>query len=76
MKTQTVLKKLGHFRNFQDNKNRMVFQSGANLNRIVRVVDHYGMAVALPIFVDQYGTEIVAFSAKTIKQLVDFLNNK
>ncbi len=76
MKTQTVFKKLGHFRSFTDNNSAMVFQSRANLNRIVRVVDHYGIAVALPIFIDQYGSEIVAFHAKTIKQLVEFLENK
>lgn len=76
MLTKSVWKQLGRFRNFQDNKRGMIFQSRVNENRIVRMVDQYGMAVALPIFIDQYGRETVAFHPRSIKALVEFLENK
>lgn len=73
MKTKSVTKALSHFRSFQDNKRGMIYQSRANLGRIIRVVDQDGTAVALPIYIDENGREEVAFHAKSIKSLVEFL---
>ncbi len=76
MKTKTVQQKLGRFRNYQDNKRGMIYQSRANLNKIIRVVDQDGLAVCLPIEVEEGGNERIVFHAKTIKSLVEFLENK
>ena len=74
MKTNTVHSKLGHFRSWSGNKGEMIFQSRANLNRIIKVVDQGGNAIALPCYVDENGQEVVAFHAKTIKSLIDFID--
>lgn len=73
MKTKSVIKALSHFRSFQDNKGGTLFQSRANLGRIIRVVDQDGNAISLPLYVDKNGREEVAFHATTIKSLVQFL---
>jgi hypothetical protein len=73
MKTNTVHSKLGHFRSYSGNNGEMIFQSRANLNRIIKVFDQSGNAIAIPCFVDESGQEVVAFHAKTIKSLIEFL---
>jgi len=73
MKTTSVHKALSKFRSWSDVKRGMVFQSRANDSKIIRVVDQDGTAIALPLYIDEAGRETVAFHAKTVKSLVNFL---
>lgn len=80
MKSNSVWAKLGRFRNHQDNKGAFIFTSRVpqnyRLGRMVKVVDQGENVVCLPIVVEADGTEHVAFHAKTIKSLVDFLEGR
>ena len=79
MKLNSVFGKLGRFKHVHDAKRGHYFysrQQPKGLDRMVRVIEQDGLAVCLPIFVEQDGTETVAFHAKTIKSLVDFLEAK
>ena len=76
MKTKTIQKKLGHFRNFQGSKNSFIFQSRFNDSKYVKVFDQNGNAVALPIIIDKEGFEWVSFHAKTVKSIIEFLESK
>lgn len=72
MKLNSIKKALGNFRSFMPSSNTIVFQSRVNLNKIVKVVIQENSLVVLPIkFEDD--REVVAFHAKTIKSLVNFL---
>lgn len=80
MKSKAVWAKLGRFRNHQDNKSAFIFTSrdpqNYRLGRMVKVVEQGENAICLPIVVESDGTERVAFHAKTIKSLVDFLEGR
>ena len=73
MKTKTVMKKLGHFRIAQDANGAFIVTSRAIENRFIRVVDQNGSAIALPMVVENDGSEKVSFHATTIKSLIQFL---
>lgn len=75
MKTASVIKALSKFRNWE-HKGNVFFQSRSNLNRVIQVVDQNGSVIALPLQIDQDGNQTVAFHAKTVKSLVEFLENK
>ena len=77
MNTQTVHGKLGHFRSFSGHgANVMIFQSRANLNRIVKVVDIAGSCKAFTINLDDEGKELNASEPAAIESLVEFLEGK
>lgn len=76
MKTQTVTKKLGHFRMHNGRSaSEMYFTSRAQDKRHVVVIDKgNGHCTALAIQVEADGFERVAFHAKTAKSLLEFMN--
>ncbi len=78
MKSKTVWAKLGRFRNHQDNKGAFIFTSRASqvVSRFVKVIDQGASLVCLPVVIEADGTERVAFHAKTVKSLVDFLEGR
>ena len=78
MKTKSVWKQLGRFRNYSTDKNTFIFTSRREqtVTRFVQLKDQGGNAIALPVIVEADGNERVVFSAKTIKSLVEFLEGK
>jgi hypothetical protein len=76
MKYSNAVKKLSKFRSYSGKHGHLIFQSRSNLDKIVQLVNQDGQAIALPCYVDENGREEVAFHAKTIKSLVEFLENK
>lgn len=76
MKKSTIEKKLGHFRSFQNEDGSTIYQSRANLNRIIEVVEQDSGCLAFPCYVDADGNIQVAFHATTVKSLVEFLEQK
>lgn len=78
MNKQTVFKKLGRFGSSQKTANQTYFYSRSEIGKTnqVLVVDQGSSVVCLPIYVDEKGREEVAFHAKTVKSLVEFLEGK
>lgn len=78
MKFENVIKKLSLFGFTVDAKGAYHFwtRNEAYANRIVKVVNQDGRAVALPLYVDKDGIETVVFHATTIKSLVNFLKGE
>lgn len=82
MKSLSVWKKLNRFKTVDGNNGAMYFYSrqktqGVN-DRLIKLIEQdNGQCVALPVFQNkETGEETVVFHAKTIKQLVEFLENK
>lgn len=76
MKKETVFKKLGNFKSVQKKFNQTYFYSRVKTqgdDRAVLVVDQGTSIVCLPLYVTNDGQETVAFHAKTIKSLIEFL---
>ena len=78
MKFDNVIKKMSHFGCLVDAKGAYHFwtRNEALKNRIVKVVNQDGRAIALPMYVDKDGIETVVFHATTIKSLVNFLKGE
>jgi hypothetical protein len=78
MKTKSVHSRLSKFRHFNYGMkpNEMIFQSRFNDKRYVLVIDQNGIAVTLPMVVEQDGSERVAYHPNTIKGLIEFLEGK
>lgn len=74
MKFLSVIKKLSHFRAHQDAKGNHIFSSRVSSHRYVKVYQQGENAIALPIYGQYNGEEQVAFHAKTIKSLIEFLS--
>jgi hypothetical protein len=75
MKKQTIEKKLGHFKNYTGVSGETVYQSQTNPCRSVKVYDKRNGGdnkLAIPCFRSD-GVELVAFHAKSVKSLVEFL---
>lgn len=76
MKTTNVIKKLSNFKSVTDNNGSLCFysrQEPKGADRMVKIVNQDGNAVALPIIIEADGEERVSFHATTIKSLVEFL---
>jgi hypothetical protein len=82
MKTNRVHGALSKFKSVSNFKksNSMIFYSRQKpvngQDRYIEVIDQGGNAIALPIIIEADGTERVAYHPKTIKGLVEFLENK
>ena len=79
MKFSNVIKKMSRFGFYVNERGDHFFWTrNENLkNRIVKVINQNGRAIALPMFLYKQGeSEQVVFHAKTIKSLVEFLEGK
>lgn len=78
MKFSTVIQKLSQVANqTKDARGTVIFKSRVSSHRYVKVhlTGPQGeQALALPIYQQYDGEELVAFHAKTIKSLVEFLS--
>ena len=80
MRTKSLWKKLGRFKNIQDEQGRIHFYSRVKPSGSDRVViasnhnDEY--CHAMPCYIFPNGEVKVVFHAKTIKSLVEFLEAK
>ena len=77
MKEKTLKSKLGKFKSVQDKNGDIIYYSRVNNKRYVKVINDGVKAIALPmrVYFEIDGVELleVAFHAKTIKSLVEFL---
>ena len=79
MKLNTVLKKLGKFKDIKDSNAQWFYSRKAPTgnDRLVKVIEQgNGKCIALPVFQDNDGEIRIAFHATTVKSLVEFLENK
>lgn len=76
MKTNSVIRKLSKFKSVSKSNLQTYFYSRkkhSGEDRAVLVVDQGGQAICLPVYVESNGCETVAFHAKSIKSLIEFL---
>lgn len=75
MKTRLALRKLSKFR-IVNVDNVFYVSSRFSKSKEVKIIDQSGTAIALPLFIEEDGSERVAFHPKTINSLVEFLTIK
>ena len=73
MNFNSVMRKLDQFCTIRDNAGNYMACSRVDQSRCVRVIQNGRSAVAFPIVLESDGSERVAFHAKTIKSLIEFL---
>ena len=76
MKKQTLIKHLSRFRHHTDSRGVLVFESACNPRKVVKVYDRFGTddKLALPCYIEPAERQpFVAFHAKSVKSLVEFL---